>query len=114
VLAAASACTRRGGAAVERCSGCEGGAGVSGGSLTVPVDAVSAGNKTVRINYASAAAGSIKVAVNGGSAITLPLHATGGDTPATVTVGLPLKSGANTIVLEKAAKVTVDSVDLVL
>ncbi|MFI7453846.1 glycoside hydrolase family 97 catalytic domain-containing protein [Nonomuraea sp. NPDC049714] len=115
VQAEAPANTRQGGAHVARCSGCEGGAGVSGGSLKVPVDAVSPGNKTVRIHYASATAGSIKVAVNGGSAVTVPLHATGGaDTPATVTVGLPLKSGANTIVLEKASDVTVDSVDLVL
>ena len=105
---------------VDACSGCSGGNGVSGlaaGSLSVPLQATSAGNKTVRIHYASSAAASIKVAVNGGTPVTVPLHATGGnDAPATATVGLPLSAGANTILIEDAsgAGVTVDSLDVVM
>ncbi|MFB4283757.1 glycoside hydrolase family 97 catalytic domain-containing protein [Nonomuraea sp. MTCD27] len=120
VEAEAAANTRSGGAVVDACSGCSGGNGVSGlaaGSLSVPFQATSAGNKTVRIHYASSAAASIKVAVNGGTPVTVPLHATGGnDTPATATVGLPLNAGANTVLIEDAsgAGVTVDSLDVVM
>jgi alpha-glucosidase len=112
--------TRGGGANVQACKGCSGGNGVSGlaaGSLSVPFQAASSGNKTVRIHYASATAASIKVTVNGGTPVTVPLHATGdGDVPATATVGLPLSSGVNTILIKNAsgATVTVDSLDVVM
>ncbi|MFC5835097.1 glycoside hydrolase family 97 catalytic domain-containing protein [Nonomuraea insulae] len=120
IEAEAAGNTRAGGAAVDVCSGCSGGNGVSGlatGSLSVPFQATSAGDKTVRIHYASAAAASIKVAVGSGPPVTVPLHATGGgDAPATATVGLSLSSGANTILIEDAsgAGVTIDSLDVVM
>jgi hypothetical protein len=83
----------------------------------VPLQAALSGNKMVRIHYASATAASIKVTVNGGNPVTVPLHATGcGDAPATATVGLPLISGVNTILIKDAsgATVTVDSLDVVM
>ncbi|WP_371782306.1 glycoside hydrolase family 97 catalytic domain-containing protein [Streptosporangium subroseum] len=120
VEAEAAANTRAGGAVLDACPECTGGTGVSGlaaGSLSVPFQAASSGDKTVRIHYASAAAASIKVTVNGGTPTTVALHKTGGgDALATATVGLPLGSGANTILIKDAsgATVTVDSLDVVM
>jgi len=99
--------TLAGGAVVQSCTTCSGGAKVGfvgeGGTLTFnDVTAPSAGTYQVTIAYCdgSATGRQATISVNGGPAQTLSFTPTGSfTTVGTMTVSLPLTAGANTIEL---------------
>jgi alpha-galactosidase len=105
--AASSASTLAGGAAVSGCNACLGGQKVgyvgNGGTLTFnDVTAPTAGNYQVQIGYLDGTSGTVgrsaTVSVNGSAASTVVFTPTGSfQNPGSVTVSLPLKSGANTV-----------------
>jgi hypothetical protein len=103
--AEAPANTLAGGAVVQSCATCSGGAKVGyvgeGGTLTFNgVTAPSAGTYQVTIAYCdgSATGRQATVSVNGGAAQTLSFTPTGSfTTVGTMTVALPLSAGTNTI-----------------
>lgn len=109
------------GGTVTSCSGCSGGAAVTGVNTTSGVvfnaqTVGTAGNHTVRLDYASATAQTVQVSVNGGSAVTVSLPATGSATAtSTKTIGLQFASGTNTIRIAGAssAAVALDKVSVV-
>ena len=106
-LAASSANTLAGGAAVAGCNSCLGGQKVgyvgSGGTLTFNnVNVSTAGNYEVQIGYLDGTSGTVgrssTITVNGTSAGTVTYTPTGSfANPGSTTVSLPLKAGSNTI-----------------
>jgi Alpha galactosidase A/Alpha-galactosidase, CBM13 domain/Alpha galactosidase C-terminal beta sandwich domain len=109
----ASAATLAGGAKTAGCNSCLGGekAGYvgEGGTLTFTgVSAPSAGAYAVQVDYLDGTSGttgrSATITVNGTVAQTLTFTPTGSfSNPGTVTVSLPLRSGANTVELSDAS-----------
>ncbi|HUN32403.1 MAG TPA: carbohydrate-binding protein [Trebonia sp.] len=109
----ASSGTLAGGAKTASCNSCLGGekAGYvgDGGTLTFTgVNAPSAGNYAVAVDYLDGTSGttgrSATITVNGSVATTLTFTPTGSfANPGSVTVSLPLKSGANTIEFSNAS-----------
>jgi hypothetical protein len=95
--------TLAGGAVVQSCPACSGGAKVgyvgNGGALAFTnVTAPSAGTYRVTLVYCSGDPRPAMISVNGGTAQALSFPATGGyGTTGTMTVSLPLAAGANTI-----------------
>ena len=106
-LAASTANTLAGGAAVASCNSCLGGEKVGyvgdGGTLTFnDVDVSAAGNYAVQIGYLDGTSGitgrSATITVNGGAAQTVTFIPTGSfQDPGSVTVSLPLTAGENTV-----------------
>ncbi|MGH3155357.1 MAG: alpha-galactosidase D, partial [Streptosporangiaceae bacterium] len=105
--AASSANTLAGGAVVAGCNACLGGQKVgyvgNGGTLTFnDVTASTAGSYQVQIGYLDGTSGTVgrsaTISVNGSAVQTLTFTPTGSfQNPGSVTVSLPLKSGANTV-----------------
>jgi hypothetical protein len=97
------ASTLAGGAVVQTCSTCSGGAKVgflgNGGTLTFNnVNAASAGSYQVTLVYCSGDPRPAMISVNGGAPQALSFPATGSfSTTGTMTVSLPLTAGNNTI-----------------
>jgi hypothetical protein len=101
--AESAANTLAGGAVVQSCSTCSGGAKVgfvgNGGTLTFnTIHAASAGNYQVTLVYCSGDPRPAMISVNGGTPQALSFPSTGSfSTTGTLTVSLPLAAGSNTI-----------------
>ncbi|GIH40813.1 hypothetical protein Mco01_38130 [Microbispora corallina] len=115
--------TMVGGASAAGCSGCSGGTKVgnlyNGGALRVNgVTVPKAGLYQVNIRYTTGDPRSATVSANGQNAVTLAFPPSGGwDVPATITVPLHLRAGANTIEIDSSTPVyspDIDRVDIPL
>jgi hypothetical protein len=121
--AEAGANTLVGGASVSGCSGCSEGAKVgnlyNGGALRInDVTVPKTGVYQVNIRYVTGDPRSATVSANGQDGVTLAFPPSGGwDVPATLTVPMRLRAGANTIEIDSSTPVyspDIDRVDVAL
>ncbi|MGN9893765.1 alpha-galactosidase D [Micromonospora sp. L31] len=107
------------GASVGGCANCSGGAKVgnlyNGGALRINgVTVPKTGTYQVNIRYTTNDPRSATVSANGQNAVTLAFPPSGGwDIPATVTVAMQLRAGANTIEIDSTTPVYSPDVDKV-
>jgi hypothetical protein len=107
--AESSANTLIGSASLAGCDACSGGQKVGnlyvGGALTFnAVQATRAGTYQVNVAYTTGDPRSANVSANGGTAVPVAFPPSGGwGTPATVTIPLRLKAGANTITFDSGS-----------